>query len=246
MRLPEVFAVERIGADEQRLQVGVDRPSWWRAARAPRCRCRRCRRRISISTTSQPRKRKPAIEPVVSATMSLALVQKCGGIGATGPIHSQSVVRTSVMRGMSRLRSDWKRTKLGREASRPGVPLWGGDVRRKPVAARREAESQKRRSVFRRGRTERVPAWTKGQGRQRLPIGLLRLGFVAGAHGVLDTNLQIDRLDSRDHAVHAGAKIVGELQAGATVEDLHRPSSADTSPATASAVLSAMTLDWAP
>ena len=42
----------------------------------------------SISTTSQPRKRKPEIEPVTSETRSLAVVQKCGGIGATGPTHS--------------------------------------------------------------------------------------------------------------------------------------------------------------
>ena len=37
------------------------------------------------------------MEPVTSATMSFAVVQKWGGIGETGPTHSQMVVFTSVI-----------------------------------------------------------------------------------------------------------------------------------------------------
>jgi hypothetical protein len=51
---------------------------------------------VELDLDHQPaQERKPAMEPVTSATRSLAAVQKWGGIGATGPTHSQMVERTS-------------------------------------------------------------------------------------------------------------------------------------------------------
>jgi hypothetical protein len=52
---------------------------------------------VSISTTSQPRKRKEVIALTSLATTSAALVQKLGGSAATGPVHSQTVALTSVI-----------------------------------------------------------------------------------------------------------------------------------------------------
>jgi len=47
------------------------------------------------------------------------------------------------------------------------------------------------------------------------------LGLVTGAHGSFDTDLHIDRLDARNHAVDAGATVIGQFQSGAAVEDFH-------------------------